>query len=764
MNRLMLVVLVGLGFTTGTLRADVTLPSVIGNRMVLQREQVVPVWGWDDPETEVSVTFAGQSVSGKTDAQGKWLVHLTALPAGGPHQMVIQGSSRVTLDGVLVGEVWLCSGQSNMEWTVQQSLNPEKEIAAGTHPRIRHIKIPHRPAATPADNVPSSGWQECTPRTVSAFTAVGYYFARHLQAELDVPVGLIGSNWGGTRIEPWTPPVGFHQVPALKSISEKLADYPIKNASGAIDPQSPLALYNGMIHPLLPYGIRGALWYQGESNNGEGMLYHEKMKALIAGWRSVWRNPELPFLFVQLAPNRYGGDPTRLAGIWEAQLATLAVPETGMVVTTDIGNVNDIHPRNKQEVGRRLTLWALAGTYGKQDVVFSGPLYRAMHREGKRIRISFDHTSGGLKSRDGKPLTWFQIAGEDERFVAAKAIIDGDTVVVSADSISAPTSVRFAWHQEAEPNLANGAGLPASPFRTEGDGPGRLPAADAVETAQLFTVDEYCEGVVFDHVGFGYISHGETITRFSVDGKHEVWAKTGAPNGHKVLADGTHLVCDASHHAVLHLAADGSLLKPASRQCNGTPLRGPNDLSLDTSNGGFYFTDPGESDLENPIGTIHYVDRAGVTHLIDGGLAYPNGIVVRPSGGQLLVAESQKNRILAYDILAPGKVGPRRVFARLPAREAERGQIDNQPDGICLDAEGNLFVAHYGMQQVQVLNRRGRLIGRYNGGNLRTSNVAFGGAQMNHLFVTGSLKGGRGGLFRIPLGVPGLVILPQQDP
>lgn len=764
MNRLMLVVLVGLGFTTGTLRADVTLPSVIGNRMVLQREQVVPVWGWDDPETEVSVTFAGQSVSGKTDAQGKWLVHLTALPAGGPHQMVIQGSSRVTLDGVLVGEVWLCSGQSNMEWTVQQSLNPEKEIAAGTHPRIRHIKIPHRPAATPADNVPSSGWQECTPRTVSAFTAVGYYFARHLQAELDVPVGLIGSNWGGTRIEPWTPPVGFHQVPALKSISEKLADYPIKNASGAIDPQSPLALYNGMIHPLLPYGIRGALWYQGESNNGEGMLYHEKMKALIAGWRSVWKNPELPFLFVQLAPNRYSGDPTRLAGIWEAQLATLAVPETGMVVTTDIGNVNDIHPRNKQEVGRRLTLWALAGTYGKQDVVFSGPLYRAMHREGKRIRISFDHTAGGLKSRDGKPLTWFQIAGEDERFVAAKAIIDGDTVVVSADSISAPTSVRFAWHQEAEPNLANGAGLPASPFRTEGDGPGRLPAADAVETAQLFTVDEYCEGVVFDHAGFGYISHGETITRFSVDGKHEVWAKTGAPNGHKVLADGTHLVCDASHHAVLHLAADGSLLKPASRQCNGTPLRGPNDLSLDTSNGGFYFTDPGESDLENPIGTIHYVDRAGVTHLIDGGLAYPNGIVVRPSGGQLLVAESQKNRILAYDILAPGKVGPRRVFARLPAREAERGQIDNQPDGICLDAEGNLFVAHYGMQQVQVLNRRGRLIGRYNGGNLRTSNVAFGGAQMNHLFVTGSLKGGRGGLFRIPLGVPGLVILPQKDP
>ena len=759
-------ILVSLLLTIGVgdfLPAAVKLPSVIGSRMVLQRDQSVPIWGWDDPGTEVTVSLAGQKVSATAAADGKWLVRLSALQAGGPHQMVIQGTNRVTVEDILVGEVWLCSGQSNMEWTVSRSLNPQQEIASGNHPRIRHIKIPHRPADAPQDNVLSGGWQECTSKTVGAFTGVGYFFARHLQGELEVPVGLIGSNWGGTRIEPWIPPVGFQQVPALQSITDKLAEFPSKNAAGQVDPQTPLALYNGMIHPLLPFPIRGALWYQGESNNGEGMLYHEKMKALIAGWRSLWKNPELPFLFVQLAPYRYGGDPTKLPGIWEAQLETLSVPGTGMAVTTDIGNVRDIHPRNKQEVGRRLALWALADTYGQPETIFSGPLYRSMRIEANRIRVFFDYTAEGLKSRDDQPLSGFQIAGSDGAFVTATAAIDGETVVVSAESITDPIAVRFGWHQESEPNLSNGVGLPASPFRTEGDDRGKLPAPNVVATEQLFTVAEYCEGVVFDHAGFGYISHGETITRFSVDGKHDVWAKTGAPNGHKVLADGTHLVCDASHHAVLHLAADGSLLKPASQACGGVSLRGPNDLSLDVPHGGFYFTDPGGSNLENPIGTIHYVDRAGVTHLIDGGLAYPNGIVVRPDGRSLLVAESQKNRILIYDVLSPGKVGPRRVFARLPNKDVDRGQIDNQPDGICLDAAGNLFVAHYGMQQVQVLNRRGRLIARYAGGNLTTSNVAFGGPQMDHVFVTGALKEGRGGLFRIPLGAPGLVILPEKS-
>jgi gluconolactonase len=291
-----------------------------------------------------------------------------------------------------------------------------------------------------------------------------------------------------------------------------------------------------------------------------------------------------------------------------------------------------------------------------------------------------------------------------------------------------------------------------------------LPQADAVKTVMLFQVPAYCEGVVFDRAGNGYISWGKTITRFSLDGKHQPWAETGAPNGHKILADGTHLVCDASQHAVLRLSAYGKMLDPASKECDGKPLRGPNDLSLDTPNGGFYFTDPGGSSDVKPIGTVHYVDKAGKTHLLDEGLAFPNGIALRPDGKTLLVAESKKNRILVYDVKAPGKVGERKVFCELPTKDAATGQIDNQPDGICLDAAGNLYVAHYGMKQVQVLDTSGKVIRRYDGGNLTTSNVAFGGPKRDQLFITGGLKAEAepgGGVFRIDLGVAGLKILPE---
>jgi len=246
-----------------------------------------------------------------------------------------------------------------------------------------------------------------------------------------------------------------------------------------------------------------------------------------------------------------------------------------------------------------------------------------------------------------------------------------------------------------------------------------LPLAEKAKTVELFRVPKYCEGVCFDHAGNGYISWGVAITKFALDGKNSVWAETGAPNGHKILADGTHLVCDASQHAMLHLSVEGKLLEPASKECEGRPLRGPNDLSLDTANGGFYFSDPGESSAEKPIGTIHYVDREGKTHLLAGGLAFPNGIVLTPDGKKLYLAESQKNRVLVYQVSAPGKIGDAKVFAELPAKNAPVGQIDNQPDGMCLDAAGNLYVAHYGMKQVQVLSPAGKLIRQYDGGNVR---------------------------------------------
>jgi gluconolactonase len=291
-----------------------------------------------------------------------------------------------------------------------------------------------------------------------------------------------------------------------------------------------------------------------------------------------------------------------------------------------------------------------------------------------------------------------------------------------------------------------------------------LPDFAKTQPAAVLEVPHYCEGVVFDHSGKGYLSEGDTIWQFTLDGVAREWAKTGAPNGHKVLADGTHLVCDASRHAVLHLSADGKLLEPASKECDGKPLRGPNDLTLDTPHGGFYFSDPGESSDKQPTGTVHYVDGQGTTHLVDEGLAYPNGIVLTADGKLLYLAESKHNRVLVYQVTAPGKAVHRRVFAKLPVKDEAAGQVDNQPDGMCLDAAGNLFVAHYGMRQVQVLSPEGKLIARYAGGNLTTSNVAFGGPKLDELYVTGGLdvEKGKGGLFRLELGVKGLMILPSR--
>jgi gluconolactonase len=291
-----------------------------------------------------------------------------------------------------------------------------------------------------------------------------------------------------------------------------------------------------------------------------------------------------------------------------------------------------------------------------------------------------------------------------------------------------------------------------------------LPPESEVRAVKVVEVPGYSEGIVVDADGAVFFSdvYNGIIYRVGADGEARAWAKTGAPNGHKILADGTHLVCDGSQHAVLRLDASGKILGKASSEYDGKPLRAPNDLTLD-SVGGFYFTDPGGSNAQNPIGTVHYVDAQGKTHLVVEGLAFPNGVAIRPDGRTLLVAESNHNRILSYDIIKPGRVGRMRVFANLPTKDGE--QIANEPDGICLDREGNLYVAHYGMRQVQVLGPQGKLLRRYAAGNLTTSNVAFGGARFDQLYVTGALgdeKTSKGGLFRLDLkGVKGLKILKQ---
>lgn len=482
--------------------ADVTLPEVIGSNMVLQRDVPLTIWGWADPGEEVTVSVGDNRAATKTDDAGDWRVQLQPLTGADAVEMTVQGKNTITMTNILVGEVWLGSGQSNMQWSVKQSLNADQEIAAAKFPSIRLFLVPLVPSGTPAQHV-NARWVECSPETVASFSAVLYFFGRHLHQELNVPVGLIATSWGGTRIEPWIPPVGFESEPELTSQLEQIrstnAQYnkqmltqvkmlkqwlAVAESAGAAGkpfpsfpsvPNHPLnsngaptGLYNGMIHPLVPFAVRGAIWYQGESNNGMGMQYHTLMKGLIAGWRKVWNNPDLAFYYVQLAPYKYGNsNETNLAAIWEAQTATLAVPHTGMVVTTDIGTVGNIHPPNKQEVGRRLALWALAHDYGKKDLVYSGPLYESHSVELDEVRIKFKYAAGGLKSLDGKALTWFTIAGDDKKFVPATAKIDGETVVVSSSKVISPTAVRFGFNQIAEPNLANKAGLPASPFRTD---------------------------------------------------------------------------------------------------------------------------------------------------------------------------------------------------------------------------------------------------------------------------------------------------------
>ena len=490
--------------------AEVRLPRVFGSNMVLQRDMPVPIWGWANADENISITLIrdsdGEIVSSKevfSDEKGNWNSTLPATGAGGPYSLSVKGGNTIELSNILFGEVWVCSGQSNMEWPVNASDNSQVEIAAADYPNIRLFHIPRVASGLPMLDVDAQ-WRLTTPDNIRHFSAVAYYFGRHLYNELDIPIGLINTSWGGTRIEPWTPPVGFDSVPALSSISDEIKDIdtnyrtqlsdkieeieewivetkeaiqkntPIIQMPENIHPLTnsgrPTSLYNAMIHPIVPYAIRGALWYQGESNMPEGMIYHEKMKALINGWRNVWGQGDFPFYFVQLAPFNYGGqgdETARLARLWEAQAATLAVPNTGMVVTTDVGNIRDIHPRNKQAVGLRLALWALGKTYSRNDLVYSGPLYKSMEIEENSIRCHFDHVGGGLMSSDGGSLTWFEIAGEDKQFYKANAIVDGDTVVVSSDRVPSPVAVRFGWDQIAEPNLINKEGLPASPFRSD---------------------------------------------------------------------------------------------------------------------------------------------------------------------------------------------------------------------------------------------------------------------------------------------------------
>lgn len=620
--------------------ALVRLPKILSDNMVLQREKPITIWGWADAKEKITIQFNEQTVTTVAAKDGKWKATLKAEAAGGPYQLTVKGKNVITLSNVLVGDVWICSGQSNMEWTLTNTENSDKEIQKADVPLIRHYKIPNTVSPTPKDDITGGAWQVSTPATAGNFTAVGYYFARELNRELNVPIGLINTSWGGTHSETWTSREAFEaseefksmiaamphlnldslgagRMAAMKNRIQKIqgelpgtqdktntwmntefddsawptmmvpqlweqqalgdldgvvwyrksfdvsaseagkeatiqlakiddndityingvkvgatnlysADrkYTIpagvlkagKNvvavrvedgvggggiygdasdvritmqnssyslagnwsfrvesyvAQSTLGPNEyPTLLFNAMINPLLPLSIKGAIWYQGESNAGRSYQYRKAFPLMIADWRNHWKQGDFPFYFVQLASYNANAGNSNSGSGWaelrEAQAMTLSLPNTGMAVTTDIGDPKDIHPRNKKDVGKRLAVIALNKTYGK-NIIFSGPTYQSFKVEGNKAIISFTNIGSGLKAADKYGyLRGFEVAGADQKFHYAKAAIEGDKVVVYCDQVPTPVAVRFGWADDAsDNNLYNVEGFPAPPFRTD---------------------------------------------------------------------------------------------------------------------------------------------------------------------------------------------------------------------------------------------------------------------------------------------------------
>jgi len=436
-----------------TAEAAVTPHALFSEGAVLQQKANVPVWGTTDQKDDVTVSIAGQKITA-TPAEGRWKAVLAPLEAGGPHVLTIsQGQNKVEIKNVLVGEVWICGGQSNMQWTLKQSDGGSEAIATSANDKIRLLTVPRKGADKPETSVDVK-WEAAGPSTTPEFSGVGYFFGRELQKQLAVPVGLIASNYGGTAAEQWMSKESIDSHPELKDMSK---------------PQGASMLYNAMIAPLAPYAIQGVIWYQGESNAGRAYQYQTLLPAMIANWRHTFGQGEFPFLIVQIAPYEpIVNEPSDSiwAEIRDAQLhVSRAVPNTSLIVTTDVGDEKDIHPRRKEPVGMRLALAARALAYGKK-IEHSGPLYDSMSVNGDKVTLRFKHVGTGLAAKGG-PLKGFTIAGDDKKFYTADAKIVGDTVVVSSDKVSNPVAVRYGWAAYPVVNLWNKDDLPASPFRTD---------------------------------------------------------------------------------------------------------------------------------------------------------------------------------------------------------------------------------------------------------------------------------------------------------
>ena len=470
--------------------AQLRLPALVGDHMVLQQNANVTLWGWSAPnqKIQIQVGWQAEALEATADNSGNWSVNVATVTAGGPYSIKISGEDSIELQDVMLGEVWLCSGQSNMFFPLGKDarsswrtgiIDSEKEIAQAQLPNLRLFTVATAAAQEPLLDV-KGHWQQCTPETAADFSAVAYFFGRDLLEDLEVPVGLISSSWGGTKVESWMQKEVLEQHPDFQPILDReelkqhaykqaLAAYNSAQQAGTTPPEkpkkaeankAPYVLYNAMIHPLLNYKIKGAIWYQGESNADRAYQYRSLFPAMVKNWRDLWEQGDFPFYYVQIAPH-HGQTPE----IREAQLLALnRIPNSGMVVSADHGNPKDIHPRNKKPIGKRLASWALANTYSK-NIAFSGPLYDHYLIKDAVIEIYFKH-SNGLNIK-GDALKDLEIAGADGVFYKAEAQIENDHLVVFSTAVEQPKAVRFGWKNSPEVLLFNAHGLPASPFRTD---------------------------------------------------------------------------------------------------------------------------------------------------------------------------------------------------------------------------------------------------------------------------------------------------------
>lgn len=512
MNKVRTAVLSGvcltISLTTMPAAADVKLSKIFGSNMVLQRGMEIPVWGWADAGEEVTVQLGEHTAKAKTGDDGEWTASLPSHEAGGPHTVTISGKNSITLENVMIGEVWVCSGQSNMQWPVDAADDPDLEKLTANFPNIRLVTVPQVGTQEPQNDFAGDGWQVCSPDTVGSFSAVGYFFGRQLHQSLGVPVGLIDNAWGGSACEAWVrrdlleADDRYSELLARWAETEKNYDHekamaafqarreawqvkaqaarkagkPVPNAPRA--PRNPLVgqhrpanLYNGVLKPIIGYGIKGTVWYQGESNSGRAYQYRHLFPLMIQHWRDEWQQGDFPFYFVQLADYR-DEQPEPQESAWaelqEAQTMTLAkLANTGQAVINDLGEAHDIHPKDKQNVAKRLARWALARDYGL-NIVYRSPEYKSHEVNGKKIVVTMDHVGGGLDSFDTRTLKGFAVAGEDKVFKWAQARIVGkDKLEVWSDEVQAPVAVRYAWADNPVCNLQSKEGLPATPFRSD---------------------------------------------------------------------------------------------------------------------------------------------------------------------------------------------------------------------------------------------------------------------------------------------------------